>query len=155
MRVTKLSDSKELEHLQNRRAELEEESNSLGQQQQNLEIKVKTLEERIRISELENTNKTRLEAITQLESKMGELEQRLKAVEKPGSYESTNEAKLEINEVPESAEEVTTSASETNEEEPEAEVVAVAAIEDPMIVEQEENSENLKRQNEKKKRKFF
>jgi hypothetical protein len=155
MQMIELGDSKELEQLQNRRAELEEESNSLGQQQQNLEIKVKTLEERIRISELENINKTRLEAITQLESKVGELEQRLKTGGKTESYESTNEAKLEINEAPESAEEVTASVSKTIEEEPEDEVVTVAAIEDPMIVEQEENSENLKRQNEKKKRKFF
>lgn len=155
MQMIELGDSKELEQLQNRRAELEEESNSLGQQQQNLEIKVKTLEERIRISELENINKTRLEAITQLESKVGELEQRLKTGGKTESYESTNEAKLEINEAPESTEEVTASVSKTIEEEPEDEVVTVAAIEDPMIVEQEENSENLKRQNEKKKRKFF
>lgn len=150
-----MSDSKELEQLQNRRAKLEEESNSLGQQQQNLETKVKTLEERIKINELENINKTRRETITRLESKMGELEQSLNAVEKPESHESTNEAKLEINEVQESTEELTTSASETIEQEPEDEVVTVAAIEEPMTVEQEEYSENPKRQNEKKKRKFF
>lgn len=148
-------DTKELERLQNRRAELEEESSSLEDQQKNLENKVKTLEERIRINELENTNKAKQETIIQLESRMRELEQKLKTPEKPESLELADEAKSEVNEVPHPTEEQTMHVSEATEEEPEEEVVEVAALEDPMIAEQEKYTKNLERQNEKKKRKFF
>lgn len=147
--MIELSNSKELEQLQDRRTKLEEESNSLEQQQRNLDSKVKTLEERIKINELESINKTKREAITQLESRINELEQKLKPQEETKSYESMDQDSLKT------TEEVTTTAPETVEEEPANEVVDTGVIEDPMLAEQEEFSENLKRQNEKKKRKFF
>lgn len=120
-----------------------------------MENKVKTLEERIKINELENTNKAKQETIIQLESRVKELEQKMQTPEKPENQESAEEAKSGVTEVPQSTEEPTAHVSEAIEEEPEEEVVEVTAIEDPIIAEQEEYTDNLKRQNEKKKRKFF
>lgn len=111
-----------------------------------------TLEERIKINELERANKARQENIIQLESKARELDQKLQTLEKTESHESIDNT--EITEASQSAEETTTHVSETIEEEPE-EVVEVSAIENPIVTEQENYAENLKIQNEKKKRKFF
>jgi chromosome segregation ATPase len=149
-----LIDTKELEQLQNRRAELEKDSSSLEEQQKNLENRVKTIEERIRINELEKTNKTKQETIAQLESRMRDLEQKLQTSEEPESRESVDKVKSEITEVSQPTDEPTTRFSEAIEEETE-EVVEVCAIEEPVITEQENYADNLKRQNEKKKRKFF
>jgi len=151
-----MSESKELERLQNRRAELEEESRALEEQQKNLEETTKKLEEKIAIEALENNNKTMRESITKLESKVNELEQKLRETpEEKASFKLADEMRSEAAEAPKPTEEMTPNATEAIEEEPDGEVVEVTALEDPTIAEQEEFAENFKRPNEKKKRKFF
>ena len=73
-----MSETNELEKLRSIRAEYEAESRTLKETQQNMESRLKILEEKIVIEELENKNKTTRNAIVQLESKMKMLENRLK-----------------------------------------------------------------------------
>ena len=149
--------SEEIEQLQNRRTELETESKSLEEQQKDLEERTKILEEKIAIEELRKVNKTKQDAIDQLKAKLDELEQRLKNTsETPESHEPSKETIPEIiSSPPLATEEVTTDVAESVGEEPEEETVTVGALEDPMVAQEEELSENLKRQSEKKKRRLF
>jgi len=73
-----MNEANELERLRSVRAEAEAESRTLKETQQNMESRLKILEEKIVIEELENKNKTTRNAIVQLESKMKMLENRLK-----------------------------------------------------------------------------
>lgn len=155
VQMIKLSTSKELEELRSRKVELEEESHSLTEEHKNLEEKVKTLEEKIAIQELKNSNKGTREVISQLESKINDLERRLNEVSKePATFEPRLEVKPEVAETPEQTEEMTPETAETTSEEPD-DVVTVAPLEDPMLAQEEELSDNLTKQREKKKRKFF
>jgi len=155
VQMIKLSTSKELEQLRSRKTELEEQSHSLTEEQKNLEEKVKTLEEKIAIQELTNGNKGTRDVISQLESKISDLERRLNEVSKEQTtFEPKLEVKPEVVEAPEPTEEMTSETAETISEEPE-DVVTVAPLEDPMLAQEEEFSENLTKQREKKKRKFF
>jgi chromosome segregation ATPase len=150
-----LDTSKELETLRSTRTELKEESRSLMEKQKNLEERVKVLEENIAIEELENSNKATRKAISQLESRINGLEQRLKEASKvPETPEPTFEIKSEVAAAPE-PEQVTPEAVEPMPEEAaEEETVTVAPFEEPMVAGQEEYGKNLKKQHEKK-RKFF
>jgi hypothetical protein len=154
-----MSTSKELEELQNRKARLEEESNGLKTEQGNLEERVKVLGEKIAIEELKSNNKATSEAISKLESKIDELEQRLRQVSQtPGTPHPINETVPKIMEPPEPAEQNAPEPPiETTTEEPaeEEDVVTVTTLEDSAMVQQEEFSEDVKRRNDKKKRKFF
>ena len=97
---------------------------------------------------------TTREAISQLESKIRELEQRLK--ETTQVYENPEPAKETIPETPEArepSEEVTPEIVGRVSEEPEEDVVTVTALEDAAA--QQEHDENLKKQSEKKRRKIF
>jgi len=76
--LIKMNEANELERLRSVRAEAEAESRTLKETQQNMESRLKILEEKIVIEELENKNKTTRNAIVQLESKMKMLENRLK-----------------------------------------------------------------------------
>jgi len=150
-----LSASKELEELQNKRAKLEEESRSLKEDQKDLEERVKVLEEKIAIEELKNSNKAACEAISQFESKINELEERLKKTSQvPETPKPTKEIVSEVDETTEPTEEVTSEVEETMPEEPEEEAVTVTALEDSITTSQEVG-EDLKKPSEKKKRKFF
>jgi uncharacterized coiled-coil protein SlyX len=150
-----LSLPRELERLQSRRAELETESHSLEEQQKDMENRVKMLEEKIAIQELKKGNKTRQETISQLKSKMDELEQRLKNTsEEPENPEPSHETLPGIVKAPEPKEEMM-EVTEPTQEEPEEETVTVTALEDTMTVEQEETGEGFSRQHEKKKRRFL
>jgi uncharacterized coiled-coil protein SlyX len=152
-----MSLAKEIEQLQNRRAELEQESHSLEEEQKNLEQRTKMLEERIAIQELNSGNKMKKEAISQLRSQMDELEQRLKGM--PEEYRTPKPTDYTMPEVAKTPELETETLSEVaepvQEESVEEEAVTVAALEEPLIAEQEELGEDLKRHTEKKKRKFF
>jgi hypothetical protein len=151
-----LSTSKELETLRSTRIELEEESRSLTEKQKNLEERVKVLEENIAIEELKNSNKATREAISQSESKINGLEQRLKEVSKvPEIPEPTFEIKSEVAAAPEPEQVTPETVEPMPEEVAEEEIVTVAPFEEPMVAGQEEYGENLKKQYEKKKRKFF
>lgn len=150
-----MSASKELEELQNKRAGLKEESRSLKEDQKDLEERVKVLEEKIAVEELKNSNKTACEAISHLESKINELEERLKKTSQvPETPKPTNEIVSEVDETTEPTEEVTPEIEETMPEEPEEEAVTVTALEDSITASQEVG-EDLKKPSEKKKRKFF
>jgi uncharacterized coiled-coil protein SlyX len=152
-----LNASEEIEQLQNRRIELETESKSLEEQQKDLEERTKILEEKIAIEELRKVNKTKQDAIDQLKAKLDELEQRLKNTsETPESHEPSKETIPEIiSSPPPATEEVTAEVAELIGETPEEETVTVGALEDPMVAQEEELSEHLKRQSEKKKRRLF
>jgi hypothetical protein len=73
-----MSQINELEKLRSIRADYEAESRTLKETQKNMENRLKILEEKIAIEELENNNKTARNVIVQLESKMKLLENRLK-----------------------------------------------------------------------------
>jgi len=151
-----LSASKELEELQNKRAGLKEESRSLKEEQKDLEERVKVLEEKIAVEELKNSNKAACEAISHLESKINELEERLKKTSQvPETPKPTKEIVSEVDETTEPTEKVTPEIEETMPEEPEEEAVTVTALEDSITASQEEVGEDLKKPSEKKKRKFF
>ena len=145
--------SKDLEELQNKRTKLEEESRSLKEDQKDLEERVKVLEEKIAVEELKNSNKAACEAISHLESKINELEERLKKTSQvPETPKPTNEIVSEVDETTEPTEEVTPEVEETM---PEEEAVTVTALEDSITASQEEVGEDLKKPSEKKKHKFF
>jgi TolA-binding protein len=154
--MMKLSTSQELEELQNRRTKLEDESRSLKDEQTNLEQRIRVLEERIAVEELKNNNNVAREAVVRLESKMSELEQRLRQVTQVQEIAKPPEETIaEVHETPppESTEEAVPETSETMPEEPEEETVTVTALEDSTAT--QEVSEDLRRRSDKKKRKFF
>jgi hypothetical protein len=153
-----LSEQKELEKLQARRAELEAESHSLKEAQKNLEKSVLALEEQVIIEELnkekavieelKNRNKVTKDAISQLEAKKSELETKLKQTsptpEAPPEKEEAKEVPAQLEKTEKSPEP----------EKAEESGVTVTAIEGEALVENKEaTDENKKR--EKKKRRFF
>jgi hypothetical protein len=148
-----LSKPNEYEKLQTKRTELEAQSLSLKEEQKNLEDRVMILEEKIAIEELESNNKVAREAITQLETKLNGLEAKLHGASPMlKTPEVAKEPEPETANVQEEALEAAGPAPEDFE----ADVVTVTAIEEESLVEnQEELGENLKAQQEKKKRKFF
>ena len=151
-----MSKPNEFEKLQTKKAELEAESVSLKEKQKNMEDRMMILEEKIAIEELNNNNKATREAIAQLETKINGLETKLqKASQIPEPPEPAAPKEPE----PETANAPKEEAIETAEpapEEFEEDVVTVTAIEEESLVEnQEELGENIKAQQEKKKRKFF
>ena len=151
-----MSTSKELETLRSTRTKFEEESHSLTEKQKNLEEKVKMLEENIAIEKLKNSNKATSEAISQLESKINGLEQKLKEITKvPEAPKHTFETKSEVAAAPEPEQVKPETVESIPEEAAEEETVTVVPFEEPMVAGQEEYGENLKKQPEKKKRKFF
>ena len=152
-----MSTPNELEELRNRRVKLEEESHSLKDKQTNFEERVKVLEEKLAIAELQNNNKMTRDAISQLESKMNELEERLnKTLQAPEPAEPAEKVTPEENVVPEPVEEAAQEVAETEvekaeePEEPEEEAVTVKPFEDAFVTEQED-----KKRSDKRKRKFF
>lgn len=151
-----MSTSKELEKLRSTRTELEEESRSLIEKQKNLEERVKMLEENIAIEKLKNSNKAAHDAISQLESNINGLEQKLKEVSRaPETPKHAFEIKSKVAAAPEPEQEKPEIVEPTPEETAEEETVTVAPFEEPMVLGQEEYGENLEKQLEKKKRRFF
>ena len=148
-----MSKPNEYEKLQTKRTELEAQSLSLKEEQKNLEDRVMILEEKIAIEELESNNKVAREAITQLETKLNGLEAKLHGASPMlKTPEVAKEPEPETANVQEEALEAAGPAPEEFEED----VVTVTAIEEESLVENQEGlGENLKAQQEKKKRKFF
>lgn len=154
IRMNKLSESKELDELQNRKSELAKESLSLKDKQKNLEETVKVFEEKIAIQELKNSNKSTREAISQLESKIDGLEQRLKEVSLEPNAPKDESAELQIAGTEDTVEETEPEAEFTPEGSVEEEAITVAPPEQPMTIEQETYGDD-KKAHDKKKRKFF
>jgi chromosome segregation ATPase len=151
-----LSTSKELETLKSRRTKFEEESRSLTEKQKNLEERIKVLEENIAIEKLKNSNKATSEVISQLESKIKGLEQKLEEVSRaPETPIHAFEIKPEVATAPEPEQVKPETVEPTPEEATEEETVTVMPFEEPMVAGQEEYGEDLKKQLEKKKRRFF
>lgn len=177
--MTHTSTSNELEELRDKRAKLEEESRSLKEEQMKLQEKAKALEEELS-EELKNSNKTTRQAITQLESMIDELEQKLKQMPQTTEASKLSEETISkgflkkcVNcgkEIPIASEEcqhcgtkqkqnleqtgqAMREAGETMLPEQEETVVTVANIEDP-VTPQQEVGDDSKKANGKKKR-FF
>jgi vacuolar-type H+-ATPase subunit I/STV1 len=153
--MTELSTSKELEELGSKKAVLEAESRSLKEEQQSLAERIKVLEEEIVIEQLKNDNRTAREAISRLKSKKDELEQRLKETSRTPETESTTEAETGILNAPGPKAESAVGIAEAGTEETEEDVVTVMPLESPMTNEPEKYNEDIKKQQEKKKRKFL
>jgi len=84
-----MSFPQELQELQDKRAKLEDESLTLREEQKRLEEKAKALEQKI-IQELSNKNDDARQKVSNLSSKVNDLEQRLKRIAGE-TIESTNE----------------------------------------------------------------
>lgn len=145
----------ELEQLQSTRARMEDEHRSLEEQQKDLELRTKILEEKITIEQLKSDNRSKNEAINQLKTKLDGLEQRLN-----GMVSGTTTSPIEPEQRPEMPEvtdqetETVSVVSEAPAEETEEDSVTVAAIENPTAQEQEQVG-IFNKQHEKKRRKLF
>lgn len=155
-----MSELKDLEKLQAKRAELEAESRSLREEHKKLEYSIKVLEEQVVIEELNENNKSAKDAITQLEAKLNDLQKRLKqpsqapqtppenpAPSPPPQETTTKEvaAPPEKKEAPPEPDEMTLEDSEDT-------GVTVTAIDEEALV---ETQEAQGKQQEKKKHRFF
>jgi hypothetical protein len=148
-----MSAEEELERLRAMRAELEAESRSLVEKQQNLEDSVLVLKENVLmevikkekavIEDLRKRNEATKGAIAQLEAKKTELETKLGQMKQNPEAELETEKGKKSPKQPKKAEE----APEHNED-TEDNGVTITAIDDEMFETQE-------KQQEKKKRKFF
>ena len=155
-----MSEPKDLEKLQAKRAELEAESRSLKEEQKKLEYSVKILEEQVVIDELNENNKAAKDAISQLEAKLNDLEKRTKQPSQAPPPENLapppppKETKTEVQVAapPEKKEEAPEPA-EVKVEDSEDSGVTVTAIDDEALVETQEAQGD--KQPEKKKHRFF
>jgi hypothetical protein len=148
-----MSAEEELERLRAMRAELEAESRSLVEKQQNLEDSVLVLKENVLmevikkekavIEDLRKRNEATKGAIAQLEAKKTELETKLGQMKQNPEAELETEKGKKSPKQPKKAEE----APEHNED-TEDNGVTITAIDDEMFETQEKKQE-------KKKRKFF
>jgi uncharacterized coiled-coil protein SlyX len=161
-----MSEQKELEKLQAKRAELEAESRSLKEEQKRLEYSLMILEEKVTIEEINDNNKAAKDTISKLEGKLFELENRLKPKSQtpPASPAPPppppKETKTEVILAPEPAEEepefvevAPEEPQESAEENIEESGVTVTAIDDEALVETQEAKGD--KQQEKKKHRFF
>jgi hypothetical protein len=150
-----MSEQNEIEKLRAKRVELEAESRSLKEGQKNLEYSVMVLEERVAIEELRNVNKTMKDALSQLDAKKNGLEAKLKQVSQTSDIAPPSKPVADAAAVPEPPA-GEPKLAEAASEEPEEDTVTVTAIGEESTVEaQEAVGEDLKRQQEKKKRRLF
>jgi chromosome segregation ATPase len=143
---------KELQELQEKRAQLEDESLTLKEQQKKLEERAKALEQKI-MEELKSKNDETRQNISHLESRINDLEQRLGQItQKTKTTEQANEPpspSLEANDG------VSAQINDAVLEEPAEEgEVAVTAVDDSSDVDEPYSSEP-NQGTEKKKRRFL
>jgi uncharacterized coiled-coil protein SlyX len=153
-----LDASKELEELQSKKAKLEDESRALKAEQTNLEQRIRVLEGRVAVEMLKNNNKIAREVVSQLESKLNELEQRLKHVtQAPQAADHSKETVPKAHEASSSEprkETVKTGRTMSQELERQKEgAVKVTALAGSTAV--QEAKENLETRSQKKKRRFL
>lgn len=84
---------KELQELQDKRAKLEDEMQSLKEEQKKKEERAKALEEKI-IEELNNKNEKSRQNISQLDSKIGDLERKLEQIGKDSEKQNLGPAEI-------------------------------------------------------------
>ncbi len=123
---------------------------------------MRLLEENIRIEELKKDNKTNNDTISDLKSKIDNLEKRFSELSQPGEnvtppVESPQPSQFVPEETKDLSSDETVTEPETEtepEEEHEVEAIAVTELEEP-VVEQEVSAQNLKKREEKKRRRLF
>ena len=152
-----MSQQKELEKLQSKRAELEAASRLLKEEQDNLEKNVLDLEEKIIfeetkkektvIADLRKRNRAAKDTIAQLEAKKKELETKLHQTSPSPETSPPEEEKTDV--VEEALEPVEVIPEEFNEG-----FTVTAIVDEALIQDQKVTSESSSRQ-EKKKRRFF
>ncbi len=154
-----MSEQKDLEKLQAKRAELEAESRSLKEEQKKLEYSVKVLQEQVVIEELSDNNKSAKDAISQLEAKLNDLEKRMKhpsqaPPENPAPPPPPKETMTEVEvAAPPEKKEAPPEPAELTLEDSEDSGVTVTAIDDEALVETQEAQSD--KNQEKKKHRFF
>lgn len=84
---------KELQELQDKRAKLEDEMQSLKEEQKKKEERTKALEEKI-IEELNSKNEKARQNISQLDSKIGDLERKLEQIGKDSEKQNLGPAEI-------------------------------------------------------------
>jgi chromosome segregation ATPase len=155
-----LSELKDLEKLQAKRAELEAESRSLREEHKKLEYSIKVLEEQVVIEELNENNKSAKDAITQLEAKLNDLQKRLKQPsqapqtppENPAPSPPPQETTTKEVAAPQEKKDAPPEPDEMTLEDSEDTGVTVTAIDEEALV---ETQEAQGKQQEKKKHRFF
>ena len=160
--MIELSTSPELSNLQTTRSKLEDESRRLTEERKSLEERMRLLEENIRIEELKKDNKAANDSISDLKSKIDNLEKRFSELSQPGENAVPHaESPMPSEVVPEEPKDLSSDQTETAtvpetetepEEEHEVEAIAVTELGEP-VVEQEVSTQ--KKREEKKKRRLF
>lgn len=158
--VIELSTSPELSNLQSIRSKLEDESRRLTEERKSLEERMRLLEENVRIEEIKKDNKATNDAISDLRSKIGNLEKRFSELSQPSenvtsSVENPQPSEIIPGETKYLSSDQTATQTETEiepEEEHELEAIAVTELEEP-VVEQEVSAQ--KKREEKKRRRLF
>jgi chromosome segregation ATPase len=128
----------EIEELQKKRAGLETELHSLTEQEQNLDDKVKILEEKLSIQDLNMKIEARRDTISQFEARVKELEEKL---ENPWKEEAPAQWQEPTEQV-------------AMEPEPEPEAVEEASLDEEIAVIEPE-APKPEHQEPRRKRKFF
>jgi hypothetical protein len=140
--MKKMSETIQLEQLLNEKQGAEEESRELDEEQKQLKLKAKVLAEKI-ITELKKKNNQKQDAVSKLQSKVGELEAQLTTLSvstiigKPETPQ--NETNANVEETAETFNEPT--------EEMSADTVTVTEIEEEQMIDDSKQ--------DKKKHKFF
>jgi hypothetical protein len=158
-----LSEQKELEKMQAKRAELEKEARSLKEEQKKLERRILLLEEKLVVENLQNNNKATKDVISQLEARLSELKGKLKqkpqVLESPAQPKETKtkgsispEKAEEAPEVPEPPKSPEPTEAEAVLEVSEEESITVTAIDDEALIEIQDSRSDKQ---EKKKHRFF
>jgi len=154
-----LSEHKDLEKLQAKRTKLEAESRSLKEEQKKLEYSVKILEEKVLIEELSNNNKVAQDAISQLEAKLNDLENRLKQPSQappenpaPPPPRKKTKTEVEVASPPDEKEEASELAEVELEDSEDSGVTVTVIDDDALVITEEAQNDKLQ---EKKKHRFF
>jgi hypothetical protein len=140
--MKKMSETIQLEQLLNEKQGAEEESRELDEEQKQLKLKAKVLAEKI-ITELKKKNNQKQDAVSKLQSKVGELEAQLTTLSvstiigKPETPQ--NETNANVEETAETFNEPT--------EEMSADTVTVTEIDEEQMIDDSKQ--------DKKKHKFF
>ena len=115
-----MSDTSQLEQLQNEKSSVEQESHELDEEQRQLKLRAKTLTEKI-IQELKKRNSIKQESVNKLQTKVNELEKQLNtlsisAVSDANDLPEDNEQEEEIQTVDDDSVSITEVAEEIDED---------------------------------------
>jgi len=137
-----LSKTAELESLVREKADLEEESRRLDVEQKKLNLRAKTLYEKL-IQEMRRKNTEKQQTLSQLQSKIGNLEKQLANISGSGGLADSEETPAEKSD------------DSQNDQMPEAYEEGPAGADDNVTVAEIEEEIELNSGQDRKKRKFF